>query len=382
MNKKNVLAYLLLAGAFAFVSPAQATYMAKEIDEQPQVVMDTSRIFNEDGHVFRLPQLPIEAAQIKRVEIVACGTSYHAGLVAKRWFQNYAKVPTQVSIASEFSKEPLLEDPLSTLLIFISQSGTTSHTLEAETYAKAGGFKSIAIINSEDSPIGNASNLALITRAGKEFSVAATKSYTTQLAVLAHLAVGLGFEKKTIAQEQAEIALEYLKTGLAKDMQAILSETARYEQLGKLLVDKENLFCLGSGSGLGMAREAALKLKETSYFITEALPEGELKHGPLAMLDEDSAVMIMGTHDITDKQLRTCLTEIQKSKATVILFADLERLRSMEFPIHQVVVPVTHPDFSVITWALPLQKIALERSLALGLNPDQPRNLVKAVVTE
>jgi glucosamine--fructose-6-phosphate aminotransferase (isomerizing) len=381
MNKKRMLSTLFLAMTIA-VSPVNATHMAAEINEQPQVSMDTAGVFYDEKDTFSLPQLPIEPAQIKRIEVVACGTSYHAGLVAKKWFQSYAKVPVQVSIASEFSKAPLLEDPLSTLLIFISQSGTTTHTLEALTYAKAGGYKSISIVNSEGSPIGNASERAFITRAGKEVSVAATKSFTTQLTVLAHLAVGLGLEKKAIPQGQAEKSLAYLKTGLAKDMEGILSESARYEKLGKLLAAKKNMFCLGSGSGYGMAREAALKLKETSYFITEALPEGELKHGPLAMLDENSVVMIVGTNDMTDKQLLASLSEIQKRKADVILLANLERQLSIESLVHRVPLSSAHPDFSVISWALPIQQIALARSLALGLNPDQPRDLVKAVVTE
>jgi glucosamine--fructose-6-phosphate aminotransferase (isomerizing) len=382
MSKKNVLASLFLVGAFAFVSPANATHMASEINEQPQVCLDTAKIFYNDSDAFSLPQLPIDPAQIKRIKVVACGTSYHAGLVSEEWFEKYVGVPVHVSVASEFSKKRLLEDPLSTLLIFISQSGTTTHTLEALTYAKAGGYKSISIVNSEKSPIGDASDLAFITRAGKEISVAATKSFTTQLSVLAHLAVGLGLKKNTIPQDQAEQALTYLKADLALEMKGILSENARIEKLGKLLATKKNMFVLGSGSGLGMAREAALKLKETSYFITEALPEGELKQGPLAMLDENSVVLIVGTNDITDKQLRASLNEIQKRKAGVILLADLSRQLSVEPQLYHAPLPATHPDFSVITWALSIQQIALARSLALGLNPDEPRDLVKAVVTE
>lgn len=386
MSRKQTLVALSLAMGVAFISPlsASATFMEKEINEQPQVVRDTAKVFYTDDGYDKPPALPIAPSEIRRIELVACGTSYHASLVSQSWFENYAHIPVTVSIASEFTKRLLLDDPTSTLLIFLSQSGTTTHTLDALRYAKDKGYKSISIVNNEGSPIALAADLSYCTLAGKETSVAATKSFTTQLSGLAHLATWMGYERKTMDQDASDRAFSYLKDQLAEEMRNVLSRSEWHEQLGAMLAGKANIFCLGSGMGYGMAREAALKLKETSYFKAEAVPLGELKHGPLAMLDEHSAVLIVATRETSVKELQAAYEEIQKRKSDVIVLASNAFHRAVNLPsgVYKVAVPEDIPDFAVIAWAIPIQQIALARSLACGLNPDQPRDLVKAVVTE
>lgn len=395
MSRKHSLVALCLAAGVALIAPLNAskTFMETEINEQPRAVAETTRIFhNYDGyHAF--PKLPIAPKDIKRIGIVACGTSYHAGLISQSWFEKYAQLPVNVSIASEFTKRRLLEDATSTLVIYLSQSGTTTHTLDAMKYANK--YKSISIVNNEGSPIALDADLSICTRAGKETSVAATKSFTTQLVVLAHLALALGLERsdkihkvnKALRYMNVLMPVEiddFFKSPLFKDMELALKKNQECQRIGQMLATKTNVFCLGSGTGYGMAREAALKLKETSYFKAEALPLGELKHGPLAMLDEKSAVLIVATHETSTKELQAAYEEIRKRKSVVILLDSSQRLvnTDKQSEIYSVLCPFSDKNFSVISWAPILQQIALACSLAQGLNPDQPRDLVKAVVTE
>lgn len=372
----------LITGIFLLspLSATELTNMEKEIFEQPDSIARLPQIFYSKNH----SSFPIELNEIQRIEIIGCGTSYHAGLMSKPWFEKYARIPVTVSIASEFTKQLLLHSPKTTVMIFISQSGETSDTLKALKFATEEKYSSISIVNNAKSSIAKKSTLFFCTFAGKEHAIAATKSFTTQLSVLAHLAAGIG-AKKGLMSKFAQSSLSYLKEQLSEDMTSILGLKSDCKDLGIMLSKKTGMFCLGSGSGLGLAKEAALKFKETSYFQAEALPLGELKHGPLAMLDKNSAVMIIGTDSITNKELETALTEIRKREASVILLTDKDRDFGTEFDelfkeVSKISLPSSFEDFSLISWALPIQLMALYRSQALGIDTDNPRDLVKSVI--
>ncbi len=353
-------------------------FMLKEIFEQPRVLADTL-----EGRLASLNVLRAsfgEAAlsafdQIKQIQIVACGTSYHAGFVAKYWLESLAKIPTQVEIASEYRyRDVVVQDK--TLFITISQSGETADTLAALYKAKKLNYlASFAICNVASSELVRASDYACLTRAGREIGVASTKAFTTQLAVFLMLATALCKD-----EIRANEVLDQLRK-LPKQCEHALEIDAEIKQLTPLFVNKEHALFLGRGVQFPIALEGALKLKEISYIHAEAYPAGELKHGPLALVDEEMPVVAVAPNDALLEKVKSNLHEVSARGGQLIVFADSSG-EWTENGAKRVTVPTCGEWIAPIIYTLPLQLLAYHVSVAKGTDVDQPRNLAKSVTVE
>jgi glutamine---fructose-6-phosphate transaminase (isomerizing) len=353
-------------------------FMAKEIFEQPQVLADTL-----EGRLASLSVLRAsfgEATQamfqnIKHIQIVACGTSYHAGFVAKYWLEALARIPTQIEIASEYRyREVVVQD--STLLITISQSGETADTLAALYKAKKLGYlATFAICNVAASELVRASDHVCLTRAGREIGVASTKAFTTQLAAFLMLAIALCPDEM-----RANEALQQLRH-LPKQSEKTLALDAEIKALTPLFVNKEHALFLGRGVQFPIAMEGALKLKEISYIHAEAYPAGELKHGPLALVDEEMPVVAVAPSDALLEKVKSNLHEVSARGGQLVVFLD-DSGEWTENGAKRVGVPSCGEWIAPIIYTLPLQLLAYHVSVAKGTDVDQPRNLAKSVTVE
>lgn len=358
-------------------------YMLKEIFEQPIAIDNTLEGRVTKNHVLE-PAFGINATsifdQIRQVQITACGTSYHAGLVARYWLEGLAGVPCQVEIASELRYRQAVVKP-NTLLVAMSQSGETADTLAALRQAKTLGYQStLAICNVPESSIVREADFALLTRAGLEIGVASTKAFTTQLVALLLLMVVLG-KRHSLSPHQEAYIVAQLRT-LSKVMVQTLTLDSDIQHLAARFVDKSHALFLGRGLQYPIALEGALKLKELSYIHAEAYPAGELKHGPLALVDKNMPVIAIAPNDALLEKLKSNLQEVQARGGELFIFAD-PAVSFKELPgVTVISMPSVDDLIAPIVYTLPLQMLAYHVAVFKGTDVDQPRNLAKSVTVE
>jgi len=361
-------------------------FMQKEIFEQPQAIRDTleSRITNESVIPSAFGHKAIKIFKsIDRIQIVACGTSYNAGVVAKYWFEDIAKVPCNVEIASEYRyRRPILSDK--TLFVTLSQSGETADTLEALKTAKKinNGVNSLSITNSPESSLTRLSDLTFLTHAGPEIGVASTKAFTTQLVSLALLLCSVGKLKNTVNLKQEKDIVNGLKKLPGLINEALLQKN-QVKKLASQFNEKSSALFLGRGTMHAIAMEGALKLKEISYIHAEAYPAGELKHGPIALIDKDMPVIAIAPNDELLEKLKSNLQEVKSRGSQMIVFED-ENSRVKPMNAMQV-IPVTSNLGRItapIIFTIPLQLLSYYVALERGTDVDKPRNLAKSVTVE
>lgn len=358
-------------------------YMLKEIHEQPVVVRNTLKDrLGENALVSNVFGDGAEAilSKVKHVQIVACGTSYHAGMTARYWLEQYANVSCNVEIASEFRYRKSVVPPNS-LLITISQSGETADTLAALRLAKAQGYKaSLAICNVAGSSLVRESDLAFMTRAGAEIGVASTKAFTTQLTAFLMLTLALGEYNNMAAQDKKDI-VEALHSLPAK-LEETLTITQGIEDLAEEFADKNHSLFLGRGDQYPIAMEGALKLKEISYIHAEAYASGELKHGPLALIDEEMPVIVVAPNNELLEKLKSNVEEVRARGGIMYVFADKDARFTGDASMRVIDVPHCHAVIAPIIYTLPLQLLSYYVALIKGTDVDQPRNLAKSVTVE
>ncbi|MCO7514734.1 glutamine--fructose-6-phosphate transaminase (isomerizing) [Pseudomonas guariconensis] len=371
-------------GAEAADKGAYRHFMLKEIHEQPTVVQRTLEGRLGKDHVMVQafgPQAAELFAKVRNVQIVACGTSYHAGMVARYWLEGLAGIPCQVEVASEFRYRKVVVQP-DTLFVSISQSGETADTLAALRNAKELGFLgSLAICNVGISSLVRESDLTLLTLAGPEIGVASTKAFTTQLVSLMLLTLALGQVRGSLAAGvEAELVEELrrlpARLGEALAMDGIVEKTA------ELFADKHHTLFLGRGAQYPVAMEGALKLKEISYIHAEAYPAGELKHGPLALVDSDMPVVTVAPNNELLEKLKSNLQEVRARGGELVVFADEQSGMSNGEGTHVIKVPHIVDALAPILYTIPLQLLSYYVAVLKGTDVDQPRNLAKSVTVE
>ncbi|MDD5272827.1 MAG: glutamine--fructose-6-phosphate transaminase (isomerizing), partial [Methylovulum sp.] len=358
-------------------------YMLKEIYEQPFAIAQTlegrfiSRRLQDNafGH-----NAAAVFDTVKAVQILACGTSYHAGLVARYWFEELARVPCQVEVASEFRyRKPVLA--ADTLVITISQSGETADTLAALQEAKKLGAKhSLSICNVPESSLVRESDLVLITRAGPEIGVASTKAFTTQLATLMLLVIAIGRRFQLTAEMEHSISDQLF--GLPQAIENVLQLDDTIKLLSEQFAEKDHALFLGRGAHYPIAMEGALKLKEISYIHAEAYPAGELKHGPLALIDADMPVITVAPNNSLLEKLKSNMQEVSARGGQLIVFMDETLVQAVDENIQIIKVPQVGNEISPILYTIPLQLLSYHVAVLKGTDVDQPRNLAKSVTVE
>ena len=359
-------------------------YMLKEIHEQSQAVANTLAERIADGRVLDAafgPTAPKAFEQTQAVHIVACGTSYHAGLIARYWIEEYCGVPCSVEIASEYRyRKGVVPDK--TLFISVSQSGETADTLATVRAAKKKGYiATLAICNVPESSLVRESDLVLMTKAGQEISVASTKAFTTQLAALGLLTIALARYRGMDAAD--ERCLTELLTDLPTMIEQVLTLDTKIENLAEHFAEKRHALFLGRGAQNAVAMEGALKLKEISYIHAEAYPAGELKHGPLALVDDDMPVVTVAPNDALLEKLKSNLQEVRARGGELYVFADPNIDFESGDGVHVLRMPVHIKDFQApILYTIPLQLLAYYAAVLKGTDIDQPRNLAKSVTVE
>jgi len=358
-------------------------YMLKEIYQQPSVVEQTLQQFIElNGDQLSLSPLNINLANRQRLSIVACGTSYYAGMIGKHWFESLSSLLTDVEIASEFRYRDAPVDPHNAAL-FISQSGETADTLAAMEYAKRAGQDCYSILNVSNSSMEQASDGVLKTLAGTEIGVASTKAFTAQLTVLLSLSISLAYTNGYIdALEQNRLLGQFQRLG--KQMRHFIdSHQNPIKQLAKTLQQANSMLFLGRGVAYPLALEGALKLKEISYIHAEAYPAGELKHGPIALVDEKIPVVIIAPPGPLFAKTLSNLREVSSRGAKVVLISNQQGVKEAEKYIDgAIVMPEIETIFQPILYSLPLQLLAYHTAAWKGTDIDQPRNLAKSVTVE
>ncbi|MGE8062396.1 glutamine--fructose-6-phosphate transaminase (isomerizing) [Pseudomonas sp. NPDC089547] len=359
-------------------------FMLKEIHEQPSVVQRTleGRLGKDNVMVQAFgPKAAELFAKVRNVQIVACGTSYHAGMVARYWLESLAGIPCQVEVASEFRYRKVVVQP-DTLFVSISQSGETADTLAALRNAKELGFLgSLAICNVGISSLVRESDLTLLTLAGPEIGVASTKAFTTQLVSLMLLTLALGQVRGTLeAGVEAELVEELRR--LPTRLGEALAMDATVEKIAELFADKHHTLFLGRGAQYPVAMEGALKLKEISYIHAEAYPAGELKHGPLALVDNDMPVVTVAPNNELLEKLKSNLQEVRARGGELVVFADEQAGMSNGEGTHVIKVPHIADALAPILYTIPLQLLSYYVAVLKGTDVDQPRNLAKSVTVE
>ena len=359
-------------------------FMLKEIHEQPSVVQRTleGRLGKDNVMVQAFgPQAAELFAKVRNVQIVACGTSYHAGMVARYWLESLAGIPCQVEVASEFRYRKVVVQP-DTLFVSISQSGETADTLAALRNAKELGFLgSLAICNVGISSLVRESDLTLLTLAGPEIGVASTKAFTTQLVSLMLLTLALGQVRGTLeAGVEAELVEELRR--LPARLGEALAMDATVEKIAELFADKHHTLFLGRGAQYPVAMEGALKLKEISYIHAEAYPAGELKHGPLALVDNDMPVVTVAPNNELLEKLKSNLQEVRARGGELVVFADEQAGMTNGEGTHVIKVPHIADALAPILYTIPLQLLSYYVAVLKGTDVDQPRNLAKSVTVE
>ncbi|TQM05766.1 glutamine--fructose-6-phosphate transaminase [Pseudoxanthomonas sp. 3HH-4] len=358
-------------------------FMQKEIHEQPRAIADTIEAVVDGGFTSALFGANAEAAlkDIEGVQILACGTSYYAGMTARYWLEAIAGVPCNVEIASEYRYRAAYANPKH-LIVTISQSGETLDTMEALKYAKSLGHEhTLSICNVPESAIPRASELVCYTRAGAEIGVASTKAFTTQLAALFQLTVVLGKLRGKVTPEQEADYLEQLRH-LPGSVQHALNLEPQIAAWAERFAPKSDALFLGRGLHYPIALEGALKLKEISYIHAEAYPAGELKHGPLALVDADMPVVVIAPNDVLLEKVKSNMQEVRARGGELFVFTDQDSHFSESEGVHVIRTPRHVGVLSPIVHTIPVQLLAYHTALARGTDVDKPRNLAKSVTVE
>ena len=356
--------------------------MAKEIHEQPEVVGHTIAHYVDMGDQSLKPfAWPVDPKSLERISIVACGTAYMAGMIGKYWIERFARIPVEVDVASEYRyREPPVDK--GGLTIFISQSGETADTLASLKYAKEQGAKTLAVVNVPTSSISRLSDARAPTLAGPEIGVASTKAFTCQLAAIAALALSLAEARGTLgAAESAALVGELVATpGLLAE---VLKLEPALERMSHKLARARDVLYLGRGAVYPLAMEGALKLKELSYIHAEGYAAGELKHGPIALIDEAMPVIVLAPHDPVFEKTVSNMQEVAARGGRILLFgeagADEEAAVALE---GFLAMPKMGATFAPIVYAAPIQMLAYHTAVIMGKDADQPRNLAKSVTVE
>ncbi len=356
-------------------------FMAKEIHEQPEVISDTlANYINMTTGTVNFPDLGIDLAKVPRITLSACGTAYYAGLVAKYWIERYARVPVEIDVASEmrYREPPLGSGGLS---VFVSQSGETADTLATLRHAKAEGERVVSIVNVRTSTIARESDALLPTLAGPEIGVASTKAFTCQLTVLACLAIALGKARGVITAE-AERDLVQALIEVPRHMSTILGNEKQFKAIAHDLSKARDVLYLGRGTSYPLALEGALKLKEISYIHAEGYAAGELKHGPIALIDENVPVIVVAPQDDLFDKTVSNLQEVAARGGQVILVSDAAPEKvGCKLAAH-IALPVATSFTNPLICAVPVQLLAYHTAVVMGTDVDQPRNLAKSVTVE
>jgi glucosamine--fructose-6-phosphate aminotransferase (isomerizing) len=357
-------------------------FMLKEICEQPAVIGDTLHAFlNPLQRRIELPQLPFDFAAVPRLTIVACGTASLAGMVGKYWFEHLARLPVEFDIASEF-RYRAAPMPAGGVTVVISQSGETIDTLAALRYAKSQGQKILSIVNVPESAIARESDAVLHTLAGPEIGVASTKAFTTQLTVLACLAIAAARARRAIGANR-EADLSNALTEVPARAAEVLNHDARLREIAHEIAKARDVLFLGRGTSYPIALEGALKLKEISYIHAEGYAAGEMKHGPIALIAEDVPVIIAAPTDEVFEKTASNLQEVCARGGKVLVLADAAGLKKLGAKAWaSIELPKVDPFVAPILYAIPVQLLAYHAAVAKGTDVDQPRNLAKSVTVE
>ncbi len=357
-------------------------FMQKEIFEQPTVVAQTLRSYlRRIDQTVALPQIDFDLSSISRVTIVACGTSFYAGMVAKYWFEQFARLPVDIDVASEFRyRDPVLE--AGGLALFISQSGETADTLAALRHCKAAGQTIAVVVNVPTSSMAREADLLLPTHAGPEIGVASTKAFTCQLAVLAALAAHLAVKRGRLSKaEEAEIVGHLAETPAA--LNAALAHDEEIAAMAHLIAPARDVLYLGRGPDYPLALEGALKLKEISYIHAEGYASGEMKHGPIALIDEAVPVIVLAPSGPLFEKTVSNMQEVRARGGKVVLISDAQGIADAgEGCLATIEMPKVHPLIAPLVYAVPVQLLAYHVAVIKGTDVDQPRNLAKSVTVE
>jgi len=356
-------------------------FMAKEIHEQPEVISRTlSHYIDLGNEQVDFSSLDVDFKSLDRLSITACGTAYYAGLVGKYWIEKWGGLPVDVDVASEFRyREPLLNDKGAAL--FVSQSGETADTLACLAYCKEKSQKTLSIVNVQESSIARGSDAILPTLAGPEIGVASTKAFTCQLTVLAALTIHIGRQRGALSKEQ-EVELVHALVEVPRLISEMLGEEAKIDALSQQLVHARDVLYLGRGIHYPLALEGALKLKEISYIHAEAYAAGELKHGPIALIDENMPVVVVAPKDgLFDKTISNC-QEVAARGGQIIFISDCEPGTTGCDFVSQISLPTGHEFIAPLLCAIPVQLLAYYTAVHMGTDVDQPRNLAKSVTVE
>jgi glucosamine--fructose-6-phosphate aminotransferase (isomerizing) len=370
------------ASAAAIEKGAFNHFMQKEIFEQPTVVAQTLRSYLRPlERKVALPQMDFDISAIDRVTIVACGTSYYAGMVAKYWFETFARVPVDIDFASEFRyRDPILQP--GGLALFISQSGETADTLAALRHCKENGQTIAVVVNVPTSTMAREADLLLPTHAGPEIGVASTKAFTCQLAVLAALAAHFAVKKGRLsAEDEADIVAHLLEAPAS--LNAALDHDAEIKAMAHLIAPARDVLYLGRGPDFPLALEGALKLKEISYIHAEGYASGEMKHGPIALIDEAVPVIVIAPSGPLFEKTVSNMQEVRARGGKIVLISDAEGLAEAgEGCLATIEMPRVHPLIAPLVYAVPVQLLAYHVAYVKGTDVDQPRNLAKSVTVE
>jgi glucosamine--fructose-6-phosphate aminotransferase (isomerizing) len=356
-------------------------YMAKEIAEQPVVVAEAIRSYMPTGgDAVTLPG-DLDFTKLDRLTMVACGTAFYACLTAKYWFEQLAQIPVEVDIASEFRyREPPI--PGRTAALFVSQSGETADTLAALRYCEGKADKIVSVVNVPESSIARESDVVLPIHAGIEIGVASTKAFTCQLSVLLMLALKAAADRGTLTPEQLADHAAALR-GLPSVLNTALEQNDAIRAAAQRLSEARDVLFLGRGLMFPLAMEGALKLKEISYIHAEGYASGELKHGPIALIDKHMPVVVMAPRDAVFDKTVSNMQEVMARKGKVILVSDDDGITEAKDGVQSTIrMPHIHPSLAPILYSVPAQLLAYHTAVAKGTDVDQPRNLAKSVTVE
>lgn len=358
-------------------------FMAKEIHEQPTVVAQTLAHYLDmnSGELYLGDELKIDFSTLDRIAISACGTAFFAGLISKYWFEQTARIPVDIDIASEFRyrEVPMTKGGLS---LFISQSGETADTLATLRYCKEQGQQIGAVCNVSQSTIARESDIVFSTLAGPEIGVASTKAFTCQLMTLACIVIAAAKQRGTLSQKEYQTRIEAL-TSVPRHMNEALESEAHIIELAKDLSKMKHVLYLGRGTSFPLALEGALKFKEISYIHAEAYAAGELKHGPIALIDENLPVVVIAPYDHLFEKTHSNIQEVAARGGQIILITDKKGAQEVSTEtVSTIIMPEVHPFIAPLIHAIPMQLLAYHTANILGTDIDQPRNLAKSVTVE
>ena len=356
-------------------------FMLKEIHEQPEVISHTLTNYIDMGEErVAFPDIGIDLASVTRVTISACGTAYYAGLVAKYWLERYARIPVEIDFASElrYREAPL---PAGGLAVFVSQSGETADTLATLRYCKANGQRIVSVVNVRTSTIARESHAILPTLAGPEIGVASTKAFTCQLATLACLALAMARARGQMSLDKERELVRAL-TEVPRHISALLRDERRYEEMAHWMSKARDVLYLGRGMSYPIALEGALKLKEISYIHAEGYAAGEMKHGPIALIDENVPVVVVAPEDDLFEKTMSNMQEVAARGGQIVLVSNAEPDTTGCPVAAHLRMPTVNSFVAPIVYAVPMQLLAYHTAVFMGTDVDQPRNLAKSVTVE